>query len=550
MFNSWFHIRALAKYMRQTLPGSTIGNSFTFQKDELHIAIQDCDSIRDIHCSFHSALPFLKTEEQLPHPKHRIVLFKEINGIPVSRVSWHQSDRQILIELHRHGYLLFLLYGMNGNVFYLNSAHEIVTSFRKSRMLPVFDPGNFTGEKLSPIEEAALHTLISENPDINLSQLFSKAPFSVYSKTFLREICFRTNTDEQTLVVNLSKNQIRDIYREYISILKAVDQNIACIYETTPPIFSLLPLQHLAGQRKKPFDSVTDGTNYYIAQFFKTHALDDTRQFLLHRLNGNLHLLQRKLVRQEKELANLPTTDNYRTWADTILTNIYRIDQRLTSITLPKPENPAEVITIPLNPKLTASENANKYYEKSKISEKSRAQLQLTIETTANAIKRIAAWIGEVESCDNLKILRNIKSSIPKDLLEQKAAPIAAKRLPYYSFTVGKYTVLIGKSAKDNDLLSFKHARPDDFWFHAEHGPGSHVIVRNPTRQESLPNNIIETAAEIAAFYSKAKHSTVVPVIYTKRKYIWKRKDMPPGRVFTKFTKSVIVKPLDPRGFG
>jgi predicted ribosome quality control (RQC) complex YloA/Tae2 family protein len=536
--------------MWQTLPGATIGNSFTFQKDELHIAIRDCDSIRDIHCSFHSPLPFLKTDKQPPNPKHRVVLFKEISGVSVSRVYWHQSDRQILIELHRHGYLLFLLYGMNGNVFYLNSDHEIVTSFRKSKMLPVFDPGNFTDEKLLPVREAALPTLISENPDVNLLQLFSKAPLSVYSKTFVREICFRANIDEQTLVVNLSKNRIRAIYREYISILKAVDQNVACVYEIIPPIFSLLPLQHLAGQRSKPFDSVSDGTNYYIAKFFRTHVLDATRQFLLRRLIGNLHLLQRKLARQEKELATLPTTDNYRIWADTILTNLHRIDNHLLSIILPKPDNPAEKITIPLNPKMTASENANKYYEKSKIAGQSRAQLQQTIETTANAIKRIAAWIGEVESCDDLKILRNIKSSIPKDLLEQKAARIETERLPYYSFTVGKYTILVGKSAKDNDLLSFKHARPGDFWFHTEYGPGSHVIVRNPTRQESLPNNIIETAAGIAAFYSKAKHSGAVPVIYTKRKYIWKRKDMPPGRVFTKFTKSVIVEPLDPRKLG
>ena len=548
MFNSRFHIAALAKYLNKILPSSVIGDIFTFRKDEFHITLRNCKSIEDIHCNFRAPLPYMTFEEQAPRPKRKVAILKELAGISVVNVRWHPSDRQLLIELqHDMGYLLFLLYGINGNVFYLNKNLEVVDSFKKSRSAPELSLADFTSSDIPPVAEPAFRQLLTQHPDKAPIKFFPLAPLSIYSQTLIREICHRNGIGEKTLTANLTNPQIQQLFQEYSSISAEIIEKSAYVYETDPPLFSLVKLLHLSGLPFRKFESVAEATRFFISHFYQTNVFSDTRRFMLRRLQNNLHLLQHKLAKQEKELAKLPTADVYRNWADTILANLHRIDKHLSSITLPKLDNPDEDIAILLNPKLTATENANKYYEKSKIARKSREQLKQTIETTGNSIKRIAVRIREVESCQDLKTLRNIKTSIPKELLKQKAAADVTARLPYYSFTTGKYTILIGKSAKDNDLLSFKHARPNDFWFHAEHGPGSHVIVPNPTRQESLPNNIIETAAGIAAFYSKAKHSGVAPVIYTKRKYIWKRKDMPPGRVFTKFTKSVIVKPVAPK---
>ena len=548
MFNSRFHIAALARYLNEILPGTVIGDIFTFRKDEFHITLRNCETIEDIHCNFRAPLPYLTFEEQAPRPKRKVAILKDHTGTSVANVRWHRSDRQVLIELqHKMGFLLFQLYGINGNVFYLNKNLEVVGSFKKARSAPELSLTDFTVSDIPPVDEPAFRQLLTQHPDKALIKFLSLIPLSIYSQTLIREICHRSRIGEKTLTANLAPPQIQQLFQEYSSISTEIIEKSVYVYETNPPLFSLVELRHLSGSPFQKFESVAEATRFFISHFYRANVFSDTRRFLLRRLQNNLHLLQRKSVKQEKELAKLPTADNYRNWADTILANLHRIDKRLSSITLPKLDNPDEDITILLNPKLTASENANKYYKKSKIAVKSREQLKQTIETTGNSIKRIAVWVRDVESCQDLKTLRNIKASIPKELLEQKAAADVATRLPYYSFTIGKYTILVGKSAKDNDLLSFKHAKPDDFWFHAEHGPGSHVIVRNPTRQESLPDNIIETTAGIAAFYSKAKHSGIVPVIYTKRKYIWKRKDMPPGKVFTKFTKSVIVKPVAPK---
>jgi len=119
--------------------------------------------------------------------------------------------------------------------------------------------------------------------------------------------------------------------------------------------------------------------------------------------------------------------------------------------------------------------------------------------------------------------------------------------LPYYKFTLDKWEILVGKSARDNDVLTFKVARPNDFWFHAQNVTGSHVVLRNPQKLISAPKSIIERAAGIAAFYCKAKHSGIVPVVYTMKKYVWKGKNSPPGLVSIKFEKSIIVEPFNPK---
>jgi predicted ribosome quality control (RQC) complex YloA/Tae2 family protein len=83
-------------------------------------------------------------------------------------------------------------------------------------------------------------------------------------------------------------------------------------------------------------------------------------------------------------------------------------------------------------------------------------------------------------------------------------------------------------------------------WFHARGVSGSHLIIRRANKKEKIPKNIIEKAASIAAFYSKAKHSKLVPVAYTEKKYVIKRKGMPPGTVQMQKENVVMVEPKNP----
>jgi len=104
-------------------------------------------------------------------------------------------------------------------------------------------------------------------------------------------------------------------------------------------------------------------------------------------------------------------------------------------------------------------------------------------------------------------------------------------------------TVLVGKSADDNDLLSLKLCEPWDFWFHLAGDSGSHVVVRNPERLEKLPKPTELFAAALAAGYSKARNAGRVAVHAARGADVSKRRGQPPGEVTLERWKSVMVAP-------
>jgi len=104
------------------------------------------------------------------------------------------------------------------------------------------------------------------------------------------------------------------------------------------------------------------------------------------------------------------------------------------------------------------------------------------------------------------------------------------------------YEVVVGRSARDNDQLTFKVARPNDLWLHAGDYPGSHVIVRNAKREE-VPHRTIIEAAQLAAKFSQASKDSKVTVHYTPRKFISKPKGAAPGLVRMSSFRSITVEP-------
>jgi predicted ribosome quality control (RQC) complex YloA/Tae2 family protein len=117
-------------------------------------------------------------------------------------------------------------------------------------------------------------------------------------------------------------------------------------------------------------------------------------------------------------------------------------------------------------------------------------------------------------------------------------------REPFHRVPLGHgYEAWVGRSAADNDALTLRHARPFDLWLHARGVTGSHVVVRLPSRTATVPRPVVERAAEVAAYYSKARPSTLVPVTVTPRKYVRKRRGSPPGAVVVEREEVLIVPP-------
>jgi predicted ribosome quality control (RQC) complex YloA/Tae2 family protein len=117
------------------------------------------------------------------------------------------------------------------------------------------------------------------------------------------------------------------------------------------------------------------------------------------------------------------------------------------------------------------------------------------------------------------------------------------KKLRIFQFT-GGFQVWVGKDSTANDLLTFKYTGQNDLWFHVRGTSGSHTILKLPEEFVGIiPKDIIKTAAEICAFYSKAKNAKNVSVAYTETKYVQKYKGAKSGSVVIKGEKIVKVNP-------
>jgi len=123
----------------------------------------------------------------------------------------------------------------------------------------------------------------------------------------------------------------------------------------------------------------------------------------------------------------------------------------------------------------------------------------------------------------------------------------AQEDLPFRRFTVdGGFAVWVGKNSANNDLLTLRHAKPDDLWFHARGSSGSHVVLKVRTGKGEPGRRAKEQAAAIAAYYSRMKTSGTVPVAMTKRKFVRKPKGAPPGTVAIEREKVLFVTPALP----
>lgn len=547
MFNSRFQLREIARYLNRHLRRRSVASAFTYRKNELHIPFSSGPASAGLHLSFQPPLPFLKILAKAPAPREKVVLFKSIHGCPLGKILWHRTDRQLLIELEGAGYLLLQLFGINGNVYLLDRDFRIQEAFKKSKAphLPRYE--HFTDHPETEPPTLKNEDLLQQYPDKTMAQLLRRLPLPVHSKTLQQEIAYRSGTDIKSLVINLSPEQLQQFLDEYIRILKALATPQYLLYDENPPILTLLPLTHLKSAQPREFPDIAACTRTYIATYFRRRNFNRLQQTLILQLEKIVQRLQRKRERQRRSLQKIPSADDYHRWGDALLANLHQIPTSAASVTLPDPEKEDGNISIPLNPAISPAENANRYYHKSRDIEKSKKELQSSLDNIESELAQIRELREQVQNCRSTPELQRLAKKVDRLLPPQISPGADTERRPYYQFRIDDWTVLVGKKARDNDRLTFKNARPEDFWLHSEYTPGSHVIIRNPGKAAAPPEPVLLKAAGLAAFYSKARHSGLVPVIYTKRKYVWKRKRMPPGKVFSKFTKSVIVKPLDPK---
>jgi predicted ribosome quality control (RQC) complex YloA/Tae2 family protein len=206
------------------------------------------------------------------------------------------------------------------------------------------------------------------------------------------------------------------------------------------------------------------------------------------------------------------------------------------------------MLEIRINPALSLRENAEEFFAKA-----SRA---------ADAVKRRTArehaYEGEIKRLRALQErLTTITTESECEMMMndlQKNAPDTSqhkKTTRFREFPLDEaHTLYVGKTAADNDELTVRFAKPQDYWFHARGVPGSHAVLRtsNNSQKQKPPKLVMEQAAAIAAYFSKARNAKLAPVAYTQKKYVRKPKGAAVGAVVIEREEVIMVRPHVPEG--
>lgn len=547
MFNSWFHIRFLAEYFDSNLQGIVFEKPFTYKKKELDIPFLENSRYRSFRFSTKAPLPLFTLEQNRPKPNQKVDVFSTIEGLRLEKVKWHRNDRFMLFELSSGQYLLFQIFGPNGNVYLLDDDFQFQSRFVDKGRTIIPDYSQFIDQQKIELSEEKYQRIIKNNPQKRISNLIkSEFPFSIYQEELIKEICFRANIESQQLITNLDNQETKQFYSATRSVLDEISNRKYRIYDLEPPVFSFCELKNKETHSAQ-FDNIINFTEQYVRYYFGWYNFSQRKQNLRSKLEKYQNLLERKISKQGHSLENFPTAHDYRKKADTLLANKYQLEEHMNSVTLPNVHNPTEKLNIDLDPKLTIAENADELYKKSKTIDSSKQELKKEYRDNKKTLQKVKKYLNQLDQVEDRDQLKKIHKTIPERYLTTVNRQEKAGK-PYKYFTFRAWEILVGKSAQKNDELTFHVANKNDFWLHAQKMTGSHIIVRNPEKKESLPEPVLRRAAGIAAYFSKGKNARAVPVVYTKKKYVWTSKKLPPGKVRFKYENMIVAQPFKPSG--
>jgi predicted ribosome quality control (RQC) complex YloA/Tae2 family protein len=305
-------------------------------------------------------------------------------------------------------------------------------------------------------------------------------------------------------------------------------------------------LEHLAQTATAhPFATMSEAVEFSDSLSGKPRLPEQT---ILSKLVADEHnRLERKKIILTQELTEATAADSLRILGDILMANLYNIPEGKDKVTLPDiySDTPEEnQITIDFDTRLSPIENAQSYYTKYNKLKRAQDLLEEQLTHCTQEMSYLESIMVALEHANNNPELTDIREELISSGYLKKTAkrrmPMPAST-PLTATTKDSLTIIIGKNNRQNDIVTFKQAQPNDLWFHTKDIPGSHVVLRSGTQEPSL--EAIESAALLAAYYSKASQSSNVPVDYTKKRYVKKPSGAKPGFVIYDHQSTIYITP-------
>jgi predicted ribosome quality control (RQC) complex YloA/Tae2 family protein len=546
------------------------------EKDEIHLLIRNQKINYRLLLSAHSNYPRIHlTTMQKTNPKKApsfcMLLRKTLQNGRIRSIEQPFFDRVIKITIDSYDELNILqpkeliveMMGKHSNILLVDGeSGKIIDSIKRVGMevsslrqvLPGLSYEHPPLDKTSPFGIDSLarfkETLTRSPKDSLIKGIFGN--IIGFSPLISRELIERAGLDEDLSVRVVTDEGYYGLYQEYKKLLEALKSHTVspAVYvdNDKPKAFSIYPLTHLSIYQRKDFDRISQVLEFYYYTKDHKERLKQKSQDLRKTVNLKLQRLVNKYGKLEKDYKNAENAEEHKLKGDLVTANLHRMTKGDREIEVQNFYDPQlKTVKIPLNIRMSPSENAQKFYKKYNKAKIALIQIRKQQLQTRKEIEYLQGILSSIDHAQDLSDIEEIREELEEEKIvkakkkSKNKKPSPAKPLAFE--TSQGLTVLVGKNNKQNDKITFKISGKEDLWFHVKDQPGSHTVMLLEGKEPS-DQSILE-AATLAAFYSKGQNATKVSVDYTQRKHVKSPKGAKPGMVIYDNFSTILVDALE-----
>lgn len=378
---------------------------------------------------------------------------------------------------------------------------------------------------------------------------FLTGQFNSIDLLLARQITDKLNMDLHKKVEDLILEETEHFCESFISFFKNFDQlksNPEIIFnqQGTPETISLFPSPFIPENQKRNYSTINDAIKAFFKMKQKKEDENNLYRIIAKRI-AKFSVLEEKL---QKDLDNARKYESFKKMGDLLIANAHHLKRGAEQVKLIDVfDDKQKEITIPLDSSLGPRENAKNYFQKSRKGKTAVKIIEDRLYVIKQGKSKLVSLQNQLETHSSSEQLDQIKTELASlgyiKRTRQKPAQTKEKTHHLQFLTSDGFKVLVGRNDKENDYISFKLAKKDDLWFHVDGMPGSHVLLIREERNRDFSRDAISQAASLAAYFSKARNSKKVSVVYALAKHIRKPKNAKPGLVTLGREKSIVVAP-------
>lgn len=549
MITNYHTLHALVREWTPRLAGAVVVEAFSQARDELTLALATAGTEMMLRVSVRAPFHFVYRAEGIGKRRRNVAtVFAATAGHSVTGLRLADRDRVFYLDLDGGLALQVRCFGPRANVFLTDAEGTVVSAFQddaswRGRPVPAPAP--------APVVDTPAAFAARWRADRKTTVQAVAAALPLFDRTLAAEVVHRAGVTAPPDAC--TDADLGALFEAAVALRHALAHPAPRLYWRGHFVeaFGLVPLHHLAARtdlREEAFDTVEDAVRVFVRRTLAQARFEAAYRPLEKALATAATRLRAGAGQMLEALTRESRADTYERWGHLLMAQPAVMPQGATTVTVSDLFAGGAPVAIPLDPARSAVENAQRYYAKARQTRQARAHAEhrmVEAERRAAVAEELLVRLRTLTTHADVERFKKAEAGRLAPFLNQPTQGQA--HVPFRRFPLeGGYEVWVGKNAKQNDLLTFRYARKDDLWLHARGVGGSHAVLRLPHRQARPGRPVLERAAAIAAHYSKARGSHLVPVIVVPRKYVRKPRGAAPGTVVVEREEVLLVTPALP----